>query len=70
MKHLGIEVTIKNVPSLDPGFLPLNRYYESFRKDAKEPFDIAVERASGQMAVFKTAIHGTPEFFDAYVYYV
>ena len=47
VKHLGIEVTIKNVPSLDPGFLPLNRYYESFRKDAKEPFDIAVERASG-----------------------
>ena len=70
VKHLGIEVTIKNVPSLDPGFLPLNRYYESFRKDAKEPFDIAVERASGQMAVFKTAIHGTPEFFDADVYYV
>ena len=70
VQHLGIEVTIKNVPSLDPGFLPLNRYYESFRKDAKEPFDIAVERASGQMAVFKTAIHGTPEFFDADVYYV
>ena len=70
MKHLGIEVNIKNVPSLDPGFLPLNRYYESFRKDAKEPFDIAVERAGGQMAVLKTAIHGTPEFFDADVYYV
>ena len=70
MNHLGIEVNIRNVPPLDPGFMPLNRYYESFRKEAKEPFDIAVERASGQMAVMKTVIHGTPEFFDADVYYV
>ncbi len=22
MKHLGIEVPVKNVPELDPGFLP------------------------------------------------
>ena len=70
MNHLGIEVTIKNVPPLDPGFLPLNRYYESFLKGAREPFDIAVERAGGQMAVYKTAIHGTSEYFDADVYYV
>jgi len=70
VNHLGIEVNIRNVPPLDPGFMPLNRYYESFRKEAKEPFDIAVERASGQMAVLKTAIHGTPEYFDADVYYV
>ena len=70
MKHLGIEVPIKNVPSLDPGFLPLNRYYESFLADAKEPFDIAVERADGQMATYKTFVHGTPEFYDADVYYV
>lgn len=70
MNHLGIEVTIKNVPPLDPGFLPLNRYYESFLEGAREPFDIAVERAGGQMAVYKTAIHGTSEYFDADVYYV
>ena len=70
MKHLGIEVPIKNIPSLDPGFLPLNRYYESFLADAKEPFDIAVERADGQMATYKTFIHGTPDLYDADVYYV
>ena len=70
MKHLGIDVTIKNIPPLDPGFMPLNRYYENFLKDAKEPFDIAVERANGEMAVHKTFIHGTEEMFAADVYYV
>ena len=70
MKHLGVDVTIKNIPPLDPGFMPLNRYYENFLKDAKEPFDIAVERAGGEMAVHKTFIHGTEEMFEADVYYV
>ena len=70
MNHLGIEVTVKNIPSLDPGFIPLNRFNEAFLATAKEPFDIAVERSGGQMAVHKTFIHGTPERFDADVYYI
>ncbi len=70
MNHLGIEVSVKNVPPLDPGFLPLNLFNEAFSKTASEPFDIAVERASGQMAVHRTHIHGTPERFDADVYYI
>ncbi len=70
MKHLGIDVTVQNIPPLDPGFLPLNRFYEGFLKNAKEPFDIAVERSGGQMAVYKTFIHGTADFFEADVYYV
>ena len=70
MNHLGIDVSIKNVPPLDPGFLPLNRFNEAFLKTAGEPFDIAVERADSQMAVYKTFIHGTPDRFDADVYYI
>ena len=70
MNHLGIDVSVKHLPPLDPGFIPLGRFYEAFLKDAKEPFDIAVERADGQMAAYKTFIHGTPELFDADVYYV
>ncbi len=70
MKHLGIDVTIKNIPPLDPDFMPLNRFYENFLQDAKEPFDIAVERANGEMANHKTFIHGTPALFEADVYYV
>ena len=26
MKHLGIEVSVKHVPELDPGFLPLGKF--------------------------------------------
>lgn len=70
MKHLGIEVHIKQVPPLDPEFIPLGKFNEAFLKTANEPFDIAVERSGGQMAVYRTFVHGTPERFDADVYYI
>ena len=70
MEHLGIEVTLKNTPPLDPGFIPLGRYQDAFLRTAKEPFQIAVERAEGQMAVCRTFVHGTPERFAADVYHI
>ena len=70
MKHLGIEVPVKNVPELDPGFLPLGKFCTAFLKDAKKPLDIAVERAGGEVAVYYTKIHGTPEMAEADIYYV
>ena len=33
MKHLGIEVSVKHVPELDPGFLPLGKFNAAFLKD-------------------------------------
>ena len=70
MKHLGIEVSVKHVPELDPGFLPLGKFNAAFLKDARQPLDVAVERAGGEVAVYKTFIHGTPEMAEADVYYV
>ena len=70
MKKFGIEVPVKHVPELDPGFLPLGKFFEAFRKDAKKPLDIAVERSGGEVAVYKTAIHGTPDMAEADRYYV
>ena len=70
MEHLGIDVPIRNIPPLDPGFLPLNRFNEAFLRTAKQPFGVAVERSAGQMAVLRTFIHGTPDRFAADVYYV
>jgi len=32
MKHLGIDVNIKHIPPLDPGFIPLGRFYEEFEE--------------------------------------
>ena len=70
MKHLGIEVPVKHVPELDPGFLPLGKFCTAFLKDARQPLDIAVERAGGEVAVYKTFIHGTPDMTEADTYYV
>ncbi len=70
MNHLGIEVSVKNVPELDPGFLPLGKFYTAFLQDAKQPLDIAVERSNGQVAVYRTRIHGTPDKAGADRYYV
>lgn len=70
MKYLGIEVPVRHVPALDPGFLPIGKFNEAFLKDAKEPFHIAVERSGGQTAVCRTFVHGTAERFDADVYYI
>ncbi len=70
MKHLGIEVPVKNVPELDPGFLPIGQFNRAFLKDAKKPLDIAVERSKGQVAVYHTLIHGTPDMAQADCYYV
>ena len=70
MNHLGIEVPVKHVPELDPGFLPLGKFCTAFLKDARQPLDIAVERAGGEVAVYKTFIHGTPDMVEADTYYV
>ena len=70
MKHLDIEVNTMHLPPLDPGFIPIGKFNEAFLSDAKEPFDVAVERSGGQVAVQRTFVHGTPELLDADVYYI
>ncbi|USF27228.1 hypothetical protein N510_002174 [Firmicutes bacterium ASF500] len=70
MNRFGIQVELKNVPSLDPEFIPLMRFNHAFLEGAKKPVGIAVERAGGQMAVRHTFIHGTPEMAEADLYYV
>ena len=70
MKYLGIDVNVRHLPPLDPAFIPLGRFYEAFLKDAEEPFDVAVERSNGQVAVYRTRIHGTEELREADIYYI
>ena len=70
MNRFGIQVELKNVPSLDPEFIPLMRFNHAFLEGAKKPVGIAVERADGQMAVRHTFVHGTPEMAEADLYYV
>ena len=70
MKHFGIEVDVKNVPELDPGFIPLEKFNRAFLAGAKKPLSIAVERSNGQVAVWHTRFHGTEEMAQADEYYV
>jgi len=70
MKYLGIEINIKNVPKLDPGFIPMHLFNQAFLKTAAKPVGIAVERANGEMASVNTFIHGTDGMQDADRYYI
>ncbi len=69
MNFLGIEVPVKNSPELDRGFIPLGKFFSAFLADAHEPLDIAVERAGGEVAAYRTYIHGTAELAEADRYY-
>ena len=69
MTHLGIDVQIKNIPVLDPAYLPIMQFNRAFLKDAKKPVSFAVERSNGQVAVEHTFIHGTEEMAQADAYY-
>ena len=70
MEHLGINIDIRNIPELDPGFIPLHRFNQAFLAGAKKPVGIAVERANGEMAAVETFIHGTPAMHEADCYYI
>ena len=70
MEYLGVKFDLKNVPALDPGFIPFGVWMDAYLKDAKMPIAIAVERQEGQISVRKTFIHGTKEMADADYRYV
>ena len=70
MNHLGIEVSVKNVPELDPGFIPLAQFNRAFLAGADKPLDVAVERSNGQVAVWHVKVHSDPAFAAADEYYV
>ena len=70
MNRFGIPVELKNIPALDPDFIPLMRFNRAFLEGAEKPVGIAVERADGQMAACRTFIHGTPEMAEADHYYI
>ena len=66
MKHLGIDINIKNVPALDRKFLPISLFSREFLKSAMIPVSICVERDNGQRAVYDTFITGKNKAADQY----
>ena len=70
MLYLGIDVPMKHVPRLDPGFVPFGVWMDAYLEGAKQPIAIAVERDQGRVSVRRTFIHGTPEMAQADYRYV
>ncbi|MCD7859990.1 MAG: ROK family protein [Firmicutes bacterium] len=65
MNYLGIEYEMRNIPSLDPGFIPFGVWMEAYRKGAGVPIAVAVEKNGGEITVRHTKIYGTPERAEA-----
>ena len=70
MNQYGIQFEVKNKPSLDPEFMPILKFNRAFLETAKKPVSIALERSGGQVAVYRTRVHGTEELREADVYYI
>ncbi len=66
----GIEVKRKNIPKLDPDFVPMYQFNRSFLTTARKPVSIAIVRDGGQTAVYHTFIHGTPQMQEADIFYI
>ena len=58
MKYLGIELNIKNLPELDPDFIPLGVWMDAYQAKATRPFTLAVERENGKVSVFRSKLRG------------
>ena len=70
MNYLGVDYEMQYVPALDPEFIPFGVWADAYRKGAKQPLAIALERNDGYTSVWNTFIHGTEEMKDADYRYV
>ncbi len=70
MNYLGVEYSVKNLPVLDPEFIPFGVWIDAYEKGASQPLTIAIERDKGKISVHHTKIHGTPEMAEADYRYV
>ena len=70
MKYLGVTYSMKNVPELDPGFIPFGVWADAYLEGAKKSVSIAVERNEGSISVRNTFIHGTADMAEADYRYI
>lgn len=58
MKYLGIEFEVKDLPELDPGFIPFEPWLRAYLREADRPVALAVERQGGRCSVVRGHIRG------------
>ena len=69
MNYLGIDYSVKNMPALDPGFIPFGVWAKAYLQEADRPFKIAVERENGLVTIYETKLRG-PAFAEANYRYI
>ena len=65
MNYLGIDYSVRNLPELEPEFIPFGVWMSAYEKGATHPVSIAVEREGGKISVRSTKIYGTKEMAEA-----
>lgn len=70
MDFLRVNLDIKNLPELDPEFIPLHKFNEAFLRGAEKPSASRWSARAARMAAVETRIHGTPEMYAADCYYI
>ena len=72
MNAYGLEISVKNLPVLDTGFIPMAAFCRDFEKSAAggKEIAVAVERNQGQIAVRRFKIHATAAMAAADAIYV
>ena len=70
MKYLGIDCSVRNLPELDPEFIPFGVWIDAYEKEATKPLTIAIERDKGKISVHHTKIRGTTDSAEADYRYV
>jgi len=66
MNFLNLEINPKNIPPIDPDFIPMALFNRIFLQNAKKPICVSVERDSGKRAVYDTHVTGTNIEADRY----
>ncbi len=70
MEYFGIPYRVKNLPKLDPEFIPFGVWMREYQKGATQPVAIGIERDQGRISVHHTKIYGTPAMAEADYRYV
>ncbi len=67
MHIASIEMEIKNIPQLDPGFIPFAKFLDAFEASAKDGIEAAVslEREGGKIGLLRFKLHGTEAMREA-----
>ena len=65
MQCAGISIDLKDIPVLDPNFIPFEAFTRAYLARARKPVNVAIKRNNGQICLYETQICGGPEMRPA-----